>query len=172
MGTSVLPFSGRHTIPSILNLDIMNISKLLLLLRLLGIWISLALKQVLRLVEVVLSAHATRGLVASDGPSPVELSASSWSATIGCWGVAKVVKVVEHEVHILLLLTLEVVDDPLILVHLDSDMSISLPRDGPWFDESSANLLILLVHVIVALSCGHLVSGSKLLLATAHGLVV
>ena len=172
MGASVLPFSGRHTIPSVLNLDIMNVSELLLLLWLLGIWISLALKQVLRLVEVVLSAHTTRGLVASDGPPPIELSASCWSATIGSWGVAKVVKVVEHEVHVLLFLTLEVVDDPLILVHLDSDVSISLPRDGPRFDESSANLLILLVHVVVALSCGHLVSGSELFLATTHGLVV
>jgi len=84
--------------------------------------------------------------------------------------MAEIVEVVEHEVHVLLLLALQMVDDSLIFVHLDSDVCVSLAGNGSRFDKTSC----LLVHVVATMGgriIGSLV-GVQSLLSPAHGLVV
>jgi hypothetical protein len=54
-----------------------------------------------------------------------------WTSTI--WSLTtlvvltEIVEIVKHQVHVLLFLTLQVVNNPLILVHLDPDVCICLP---------------------------------------------
>jgi len=90
----------------------------------------LTLEEVFAFVEIILSAHPALSL----GPSIV---CDNRTTTIGspcCWAssirsgpsIIKVVEVVEHEVHVLLLLTLEMVNDALVFVHLDADVGVSL----------------------------------------------
>ena len=62
--------------------------------------------------------------------------------------MAEIVEVVEHQVHVLLLFALQVMDDSLVLVHFDTNVSIGLPGYGSRLDEVAS----LLIHVIAALS--------------------
>jgi len=84
--------------------------------------------------------------------------------------VAEIVEIVEHEIHIFLLLALQVMDNSLILVHLDPDVRVGLPRYGSRLDETSR----LLVHVVASLRGGDVMSNVcvEALLSSAHGLVV
>lgn len=61
-------------------------------------------------------------------------------------------------------------DDPLVLVNFNSDMSISLPGYCSWFNKTSG----FLVHVVAALSSGDIMRhiGIKSLLSSTHGLIV
>ena len=61
----------------------------------------------------------------------------------------EIIEVVEHEIHVLLLLALEVVYDPLVLVHFDPDVCICLSRNRPWLNE------VVLVHQVAPLCCAH-----------------
>lgn len=84
--------------------------------------------------------------------------------------VAEVVEVVEHEIHILLFFTLQVVDDSLILVHFDADVGVSLPRNCPWLNKASC----LLVHVVASLCSRHIMPHIRVqpLLPPAHRLII
>lgn len=140
----------------------------------------LVLYEPFRFVEVVLSSHTALGLWASLGlqsvPTALVRSSSRCrSPTIRPLSsslalVAEVVEVVEHEVHVFLLLALQVVDYALVFVDLDPDVGICLPRNGSGFYEAAS----FLVHVVAALSRRNIeasVSVEPLLPAT-HGLVV
>ena len=163
----------------------------------------MAVQKALRLVKVILSAHATLCLrTAKAVLSVVEYlgSASVLTSTAGSWPTAipiryvciiEVVEVIEHEVHVLLLVMLQMVYDALILVYLNSYVRISLARDGARLYEAavwpilvlmrklpaSSWLLLCVAHVIATLSCRHIAHDAvaavvQLLLTTTHGLVV
>ena len=84
--------------------------------------------------------------------------------------MAEIVEVVKHQVHVLLLLTLQVVDYSLILMDLDPDVRVRLPGYGPGFDEAAR----LLVHIVAALRSGDVVPDIRVqpLLPPPHRLVV
>ena len=56
---------------------------------------------------------------------------------IVCRAERRAVEVVEHQVHVLSLLVLQVVAYLDVTVHLDLDVGISLPRQGSWLCEST-----------------------------------
>ena len=96
-------------------------------------------------VTLILGAHPS----SSGSYRPLTDGASLRSSYLILLILVKIVEVVKHEVHVLLLLTLQMVDDPLIFVNFNSYMSISLSGDGSRFDQ-----LVLIVFVIT-LSCGN-----------------
>ena len=141
----------------------------------------------LTLVEVILGSHTSLSLWAlrssNDWSSTIKIrSSSSWSSSI--WRIVTVVKVIEvikHEVHIFLLLSLQMVDDSLIFVDFDSYVSISLTRDGSWFDKVTG--LVLIIHVVATLGSRNVwhhnvlpLTGSRstidFLLSPSHRLIV
>lgn len=108
----------------------------------------------LTLIEVVLGSHTSLSLRAlrssNDRSSTIKIrSTSSWSSSI--WRIVTIVKIIEvikHEVHIFLLLSLQMVDDSLIFMNFDSYVSISLTGDGSWFDKVAG---LVLIHVVATL---------------------
>ena len=67
---------------------------------------------------------------------------------------AEIVEVIKHQIHILLFLTLQMMDDSLILMNFNSDMSICLPRNSPWLNKATC----FLIHIIATLCCRNIVS--------------
>lgn len=96
-------------------------------------------------VTLVLGAHPS----SSRSNRPLADGASERSSSFILLVLVKIVEVVKHEIHVLLLLTLQVVDNPLIFVNFDSYVSISLSRDGSRFDQ------LVLIDVVISLSCGN-----------------
>ena len=95
------------------------------------------------------------GLHSFDSPTLSAPATSGRSPPRGIVSIVEVIKVVEHQIHVLALLILKVVDNSLVLLHLYPDMGVSLPRDSPWFDEIAARSLFLgqlILHVVSALS--------------------
>jgi hypothetical protein len=85
----------------------------------------------------------------------------------------EVIEIIEHQVHVFLLLFLQVVNNSLVFVNLNSDVCVCLSRDGPWFNE------IVDVDVVASLSSGnlrcdsHLVCSVELVLRlSSDGIVV
>lgn len=95
----------------------------------------LLLDESLGLVEVTLSPIASLRLgprvlylVGSHALDPTTLRASTtsgWSPARSVVTVVEVIKVVEHEVHVLTFLVLKVVHDALVLLNLNLDVGIS-----------------------------------------------
>ena len=116
MSTSVLPFSSGHPIPSVVNtwllMDICFFNGRFLL------------QQILTFIEVVLRSHAALGSCHS---LPAAALASCGPSAVGGVRIVKVIKVIEHQVHVLLLLSLQVVDDSLVFVNFYPDVRICLP---------------------------------------------
>lgn len=75
------------------------------------------------------------------------------SGILGLWLIAAAVEVVEHEVHIGSLLSLEVVNDGFIAVHLYLDAPLRLPREGSRLVEvvATTTLDLRLVKRVVRL---------------------
>lgn len=113
------------------------------------------------------------------------LTSCSWSSPV--WGVVtiiKVIKIIEHQVHVLLFFTLKVVDNALVFVDFDPDMSISLARDSSRLYKVGLRLFFL--HVVIALASIRCLllslmltwlhricrTSIELLLTSAHGLIV
>ena len=96
----------------------------------------------LPIVEFGLSVHPAFG---PRGAGPLAIG-SLGSAL----NVIKVIEVVEHEIHIVVLFLLQVVDDAGVFVHLYPNVSICLPRDCPWLYK------IVAVHHVAALGCRNL----------------
>ena len=98
----------------------------------------------------------------------------SWTSTIRSLTslviLTKVVEIVEHEIHVFLFLALQMMNNALVFVNLNSDVRISLSRNGSRFDKAAC----LLIHVIAALCRGHIMAhvGIQPLLSTTHGLIV
>lgn len=61
--------------------------------------------------------------------------------------VVEVVEVVEHQVHVLFLFILQVVNDPLVFVYFNSDVGVWLSRYSSGFDE------VVMIHCVASLSC-------------------
>ena len=139
---------------------------------------SLTVQKALGLVKVILSAHAALCLRTAEAvsitkhvcsTSVLTSTASSWPAPIWCIRIVKVIEVVEHEVHVLLLVMLQMVNDALILMYLDAYVRVSLARDGAWLYEASIWSILILVrklatsssllcvaHVVATLSRRHI----------------
>jgi hypothetical protein len=162
---------------------------------------SLTIQQALRLIKVILGAHAALCLrtakamlsIAKHVGSAAVLpsTAGSWPAAIRSVRIVKIVEVVEHEVHVLLLVMLQMVYDALILVYFNAYVRVSLSRDGAWLYEARSGsflvierllticsrLLLRIVHVVAALRRRHVAHDAvaavvQLLLTSTHGLVV
>lgn len=131
-----------------------------------GIFCLLGFK-VIWLVKVILGSQAALGLgtVASSsrthevGPTTSgAFSTSCGSPAIGIVCVVKIVEVIKHEIHIFGLLTLKMVNDPLVFMHFYSNVSISLSRYSPWLDEvtwsQGVGILLIGVHIVTTLSGG------------------
>lgn len=95
-------------------------------------------------VEVLLCSHS---LVVSPGARGDRSFSISRLRGSGLVVKVEVVEVVEHEIHVFLFLSLEVVDDALVFVHFNSDVSIRLPRYGSGLHE------VVFVHVVASLRC-------------------
>lgn len=159
---------------------------------------TLTIQQALGLIKVILSAHAALCLRTTEAVSIAEHVGStsvlasttgSWPATIWSVRVIKVVEVVEHQVHVLLLVMLQMMYDALILVNLDAYVRVSLARDGARLYECSARSILALermltcssllgiTHVVASLRSSHFAHDAvaavvQLLLTSTHGLVV
>ena len=83
---------------------------------------------------------------------------------------AEIVEVIKHQIHILLFLTLQMMDDSLIFMNLDSNVRVCLPRNSPRLYKTAS----LLIHIIAALCCRNIVSdiGIQSLLSSSHWLIV
>lgn len=170
MGTSVLPLASRYSVARVVHVrGLVDVGHVALL----GSWttylfqisrllqvcpfVFCVLEQVLAFVEVVLSSHAPLGLRSSEPtggnrPPSMVLTTCCWSPTVGGVGtVVEVVEIVEHQVHVLLLLPLEVVYDSLVFVDLYSDVGVGLSGNGSGLDETCAGRVLL--HVVITLSC-------------------
>lgn len=83
------------------------------------------------------------------------------SAPVRCIRIIEIVEIIEHEVHVLLLVVLQMMNNALVLVNFDANMRISLTRDGARLDETSVRTglsfmhLLCVVHVVAALSGRH-----------------
>lgn len=132
--------------------------------------------QVLTFVEVVLRPHAPLSGCHSRTPSSLSCS-SSGSPAIWSVRIVKIIEVVKHEIHVFLFLSLQVMDNPLIFVHLYPDVSISLTRNSSRLDKISLELIICR-RVVTPLSCGDIRDRNRncnrvlLFLPSAHGLIV
>lgn len=89
-------------------------------------------KLLLSIIKVILGSHAVISIICCSR------SYRSFTTT-GCLRsssllIIKIIKVIKHQIHVFLLFFLQVMDDALIFVDFNSDMSISLPRYGSWFD--------------------------------------
>lgn len=120
---------------------------------------SLTVQQAFRLIKVILSAHAALCLGTAKAVSITEhvgsasvLASTTGSrpATIGSVSIIEIVEVVEHEVHVFLLVMLQMMYDALILVHLNAYVSVSLARYGAWLYESGVRPILVLVRVLTA----------------------
>lgn len=103
-----------------------------------------------------MGSHATwvGACSARDWPLTVVLAAGCWPSSIrGDSSVVEVVEVIEHQIHVFLLLPLQVVNDPLVFMNLNSDMGVCLSGNRPGFDEIGR---IVLIHVVTPLGRGHL----------------
>jgi hypothetical protein len=101
----------------------------------------------------------------------VSFSTSCWSSTVWSWSVGavvEVVEIVEHQVHVLLLLPLKMMYNSLVFMDFYSDVGVGLSGNCPGFDETSAGCIWL--HVVIALSCAHFRSGLLGLLLLLVGL--
>lgn len=122
---------------------------------LVGFLLGVRFHEALSFIEVVLGPHASLGLGTVLSMQLVTTALVVWPAGRGSptirslISMTKIVEVVKHQVHILLLLTLKVMDDALVLVHLDSDVRVSLSGDCSRLDEVAS----LLIHVVAALGC-------------------
>lgn len=106
-------------------------------------------------IEVVLSSHAIQTLCIHLSSSTcnrslaISASSSGWPSPVDCLLLVQIVtwpseliEVVKHEIHVLLLILLQVMDDSLILVHFNSDVCISLATYGAWLHEIDRLVLI------------------------------
>lgn len=119
------------------------------------------------LIKVILSSQATlslRSVCATTwthqvGPAAASFSTSCGSSAIRVVCVVEIVEVIKHEIHIFGLLTLKMVNDPLVFVHFYSNVSISLSRYSPWLDEVTRSqgiwilLIIICIHIVTTLGC-------------------
>jgi len=136
MSAPVLPFSCWHSVSCIVNVyfDIMNVFVLLL-------------HHHLWFVKIVLRAHACIWHTSNWGNWPFASLSSLSAAVLGWWFIWKIVEIVKHEVHIFLLFTLQMMYDSLVFMHLDTNVSICLSRNGSGFYEIC--LLQLIIHLIL-----------------------
>ena len=130
------------------------------------------LDQIFAFVKVVLSPHAA--LSCGNSRTPSTLSSCRRPSSIWRAWIVEIIEVVEHEVHIFLFLSLQMVYNPLILVHLYPDMRISLSRDSSRLLKFSSYLIF---RMVAALCRGHILLRRHwhtvlFLLASAHGLVI
>lgn len=186
--TSVLAFTGRNTVTSEIQIRLLVDVSSLSSGRRIGLdgLLLVFLKKSLALVKVVLRSHTSLSLW-----SIINHRSSSTFLVPNCCRppavrsgttMAKIVEVVEHQVHVLLLLTLQVMNDPLILVYFDPYMRISLSRNGSWLYKLTLRILINIVtalrgiyimrHLLPVLSLWPLCTSIKLLGSSTHALVV
>lgn len=118
-----------------------------------------ALYQIHLLVKVILSSHSSLSQRTLDSAtsfmSRVACSSSGWSSSSSVIslvsslsGFVEIVKVIKHKIHIFLLLSLQMMNNSVVLMHFYSDVSISLSRYSSWFNEIRASLSIFLSTVI------------------------
>lgn len=114
VSASILPLTCWHSISGIINSD-----WLLMYIRL--FW-RLIFQQVLALIKVILSSHSSLG----GGHPSLSFSACGGPPPVGSPLVIEIIEIVKHEVHVLLLLPLQMVYNSLVLVHLYPDVGIGL----------------------------------------------
>ena len=191
VSTSVLSFSSRYSISSTVYINLfMNISlvcrrpnhiQLLLLFWLICLlnctaWVVLfTLDKCFAFIEIILSSKTSLCI------RSMTCIIDFWSLSICCtssWPPAirlstlnvEFIKIVEHQVHIFLLFSLEMVYDSLILVNFNSYVGISLPRNSPWLYK-----IALLIVVIISLSCRNFHMRSiieRFPISSSHGLII
>ena len=198
MSGSVLSLPGRNSVASVVHVwrlvDVilvvlnalgLHLLKVSWLLKVLSPLLFGVFKQIFGFVKIVLSSHSSLSLGAwkrtvGYWPSPVIFPSCCWASPVGSYvSIIEVVEVVEHEIHILLFFSLEVVNDSLILVDFDSDVRISLPRDSSRLYEVSLRLILLHIIIILTvflLTALHVIgvcwAAVEFLLPSAHRLVV
>lgn len=166
MSTSVLPFSSWYSVTCIVY------SRLLLMDICWFFSWCFFLNQIFAFVKVVLSPHAA--LSCGNSRTPSTLSSCRRPSSIWRAWIVEIIEVVEHEVHIFLFLSLQMMYNPLILVHLYPDMRISLSRDSSRLLKFSSYLIF---RMVAALCRGYILLRRHrhtvlFLLASAHGLVI
>ena len=84
--------------------------------------------------------------------------------------LAEIIEIVEHQVHIFLFLTLQMVNDSLVLVDFDPNVRICLSRNRSRLYKTSC----FLVHIVATLSSRNIMTNVciKSLLSSTHGLVI
>ena len=82
------------------------------------------LDQIFAFVKVVLSPHAA--LSCGNSRTPSTLSSCRRPSSIWRAWIVEIIEVVEHQIHVLFFVNLQMVDYPLIFVNLDSDVGIRL----------------------------------------------
>ena len=111
------------------------------------------INEIFAFVKIVLCSHAPLCLCTSCSchwSASITVGTSScWSSTIWCSStIIKVIEIVEHQVHVFLFFTLQVVDDTLVFVNFDSNVGVSLSGYSSRLNELP---LRILVHVITPL---------------------
>lgn len=132
ISASIVPLSGWDSVScKVLISYIVDVSRSALVLDIERCAHVVVLQQVFVVVKIVLGAHTAwiGACSAGNWPFAVVLAASRRGppSIRRDSPVVEVVEVVEHEVHVFLFLALQVVDDSLVLVHLNSDMGVCLP---------------------------------------------
>ena len=124
----------------------------------------LILNQAFRFVKVILGSHST--LCLWTGLTLQSVTAAFVCGTCLVIRRAEIVEVIKHQIHILLFLTLQMMDDSLIFMNLDSNVRVCLPRNSPRLYKTAS----LLIHIIAALCCRNIVSdiGIQSLLSSSH----
>ena len=165
MSRPVLPLSRWHSVShrAHCNSLLVNVHCLHLLD---GLCLFIRLKKWLRFVEVMLSSHARVASTAGQRSFAVGVSGSGSSAVEFGLQVVEIIEVVEHEVHVFLLFSLQMVYDALVFVHFDADVCVRLPRNGPRLDKAVG---VALVHVVTA---QHILLVLQVLLRSNVGLLL
>lgn len=118
VSTSVLPFSSWYSVPCIVY------SRLLLMDICWFFHWRFFLDQVFAFVKVILGSHAA--LSSGDSRTPSALGSSCRPPSVWCAWIVEIIEIVEHEVHIFLFFSLQMMYNPLIFVDLYPDMRICL----------------------------------------------
>ena len=121
------------------------ISVYLLLFLFVFFWLLLvAFKQILAFVKVSLGTHLSLISTGSTCHRSLSIISCCWSSTIRSCAclVAEIIEIVEHQIHVFLFVLLQVMNDSLVFVDFDPDVSIGLARDGTGFHEVCTLILI------------------------------
>lgn len=130
------------------------------------------LDQVFAFVKVILGSHSA--LSCGDSRTPSALGSSCRPPSVWCAWIVEIIEIVEHEVHIFLFFSLQMMYNPLIFVDLYPDMRICLSWDSSWLLKFSSDLIF---RMVAALCSGHILLRRHwhtvlFFLTSAHGLVI